>query len=68
MTAPRPNIRTPRTLSGVEFKTQLMEHRGQTIASVVIRGEQGDYALASIHREGDVLVFDLGAKLPKEGP
>ena len=33
------------------------------LEKVVIRGEDGDYELAAIHREGNVLIFDLGQKV-----
>jgi len=33
------------------------------LEKVVIRCEDGDYELAAIHREGKVLVFDLGQKV-----
>ena len=35
-------------------------------SQVVIRGLDGDYALASVHRDGDRLVFDLGHKLEED--
>ena len=34
-----------------------------TFKTIVIRTETGDHYLAAIHREGDVLVFDLGQKV-----
>lgn len=35
----------------------------EPLAKVVIRTETGDHELAAIHREGDTLVFDLGARV-----
>lgn len=33
----------------------------------VIRGTDGDHAVAAVHRDGEVLVFDLGHKLTEAG-
>ena len=33
------------------------------LIEVVIRGEDGDYGLVAVHRDGERFVFDLGKKL-----
>lgn len=35
----------------------------EPLKKVAIRTEAGDYELAAIHREGEVLIFDLGHKV-----
>jgi hypothetical protein len=48
------------------WQYRLMLHNPGPISStprcVVIRGLDGDYALAAVHRDGDRLIFDLGRK------
>ena len=60
-----------KTLSWEEFMDQCEECNlgvGQPgdlpyMNQVVIRGLDGDYGLAAVHRDGDRLIFDLGHKL-----
>jgi len=33
------------------------------LEKVVIRGEHADFQLAAVHREGNVLILDLGQKI-----
>ena len=36
------------------------------LEQIVIRGEHADFYLAAIHREGKVLVFDLGQPIEED--
>ena len=55
------------TLSLRAFMQHLWECDPGTSTHCVIRGIDGDHALAAVHREGQVLVFDLGKKLIEAG-
>jgi len=52
-----------RTLTAEEFWIQLHPYSEDTYSEVVIRGLDGDYGLAAVHRDGDRMIFDLGRKL-----
>lgn len=63
------------TLSFARFACQfyecgvhiLLSSVGPPLTHCVIRGTDGDHGLAAVHREGEVLVFDLGHKLTEAG-
>jgi hypothetical protein len=56
-------------LSFAELERQLWDYginlvltggSGKRLKGIVIRTETGDHAVAALHREGEVLVLDLG--------
>lgn len=37
------------------------------LQEIIIRGKDSDFYLASIHRDGDTLIFDIGQEMPHDG-